>query len=234
MDASRVYLRVNRVAPALVLKALAVSVSDIHEAMGPRAREGLMSERMRPLIRGLRIAGPAVTAFCAPGDNLMMHRALYLAQAGDVLVVVSHDETGGAQWGDVAARYAKQKGLAGVIVQGCIRDTDALEEIRSPVWATSISPARPTKNGHGVVNAPVSCDGVIVYPGDMIVADGDGVVCVRRAEAEEVLEGAHARMAREQAVEKDIAAGAAPWDFTGASDSYRAMGITEIDAAWQP
>ena len=193
-----------------------------------------MSERMRPLIRGLRIAGPAVTAFCAPGDNLMMHRALYLALPGDVLVVVSHAENSGAQWGDVAARYAKRQGLAGVIVQGCIRDTDALEEIRSPVSATLISPLRPSKNGHGLVNAPVSCDGVIVYPGDLIVADGDGVVCVRRAEAEEVLALVHARMAREQAVEKDIAAGAAPWDFTGAAESYKAMGITEIDAAWKP
>lgn len=234
MEASRVYLQVERVAPALVQQALGASVSDIHEAMGPRAREGLMTERMRPLIRGLRIAGPAVTAFCAPGDNLMMHRALYLAQPGDVLVVVSHAENGGAQWGDVAARYARQKGLAGVVVQGCIRDTDALAEIRSPVWATSILPARPSKNGHGLVNAPVSCDGVIVYPGDLIVADGDGVVCVRRAEVEEVLAVAHARMAREQAAEEDIAAGAAPWDFTGAAASYQALGISEIDAAWQP
>ena len=233
MDSSRVYLRVNRVEAQICEKALGVSVSDIHEAMGPMARQGLMTSRMRPLNRGLRVAGPAVTAFCSPGDNLMMHRALYLAQRGDVLVVVSHAEDSGAQWGDIAARYAIHKGLAGIVVQGCIRDTDALEQLRSPVWATSISPARPAKTGHGLVNAPVSCDGVIVEPGDLIVADGDGVVCVPRREAGEVIERARQRVERETGFEKEIAAGAHPWHFAGAEAAYEAMDITEIDAAWK-
>jgi hypothetical protein len=113
---------------------------------------------MRALNRGLSIAGPAITAVCAPGDNLMMDRALYLAQRGDVLVVVTHAENSGAQWGDVAAHYAVAKGLAGVILQGCIRDTDTLERMRFPVWSTLLSPSRPAKSGHGWVNTPVSCD----------------------------------------------------------------------------
>jgi regulator of RNase E activity RraA len=151
MESSVVYLRVDRVASALCEAARNVSVSDVHEAMGVTpARRALMTPRMRPLNRGLRIAGPAITAYCGPGDNLMMHRALYLAERGDVLVVVCQSETSGAQWGDVAARYALQKGLAGVIVHGCIRDTDALEQLRFPVWATAISPIRPEKRAHGI------------------------------------------------------------------------------------
>ena len=111
----KVYLQVERVDAAVCAAAARVSVADLHEAMGPMAgRMAMMGREMRPLIPGLRVAGPAVTAFCSPGDNLMMHRALYLAQAGDVLVVQAAE--GGAQWGDLAARYAKVKGLAGVVV----------------------------------------------------------------------------------------------------------------------
>ncbi|HVL58545.1 MAG TPA: RraA family protein, partial [Burkholderiaceae bacterium] len=161
MDGSKVWLRVDRVDAQWCDRARALSVADVHEAMGAAAgRAGLMSPRMRPLVRGLRVAGPALTAFCAPGDNLMMHRALSLAQPGDVLVVVCAAEASGAQWGDVAARYAQRLGIAGVIVHGCIRDTDMLESMRFPVWATAISPIHPDKSGHGFVNAPVACDGV--------------------------------------------------------------------------
>ena len=120
---------------------------------------------VRPVSDGVRIAGPAVTAFCWPGDNLMMHRALYLAEAGDVLVVVC-DSGSGAQWGDLAATYAKQKGLAGVVVHGAVRDVDQLRRLGSAVWATAISPIHPDKQGHGSVNAPVVCDGVLVKPFD--------------------------------------------------------------------
>jgi 4-hydroxy-4-methyl-2-oxoglutarate aldolase len=232
MNSSKVYTRVKRVPAHLCEQAGDLSVSDIHEAMGTMARTGLMSPRMRPLNRGLRIAGPAITAFCASGDNLMMHRALYFAQAGDVLVVVCPAEASGAQWGDVAAQYALHKKLAGVIVQGCIRDTDMLEQLRFPVWSTLISSARPEKRGHGLVNAPVSCDGAIVTPGDLVVADGDGVVVVPRDEAAAVLAAARLRMEKEDGVASAIRGGAHPWEFTGSAASYGAMGIEEIDTCW--
>ena len=233
MKSSVVYLRVHRVAPEVCEAATGATVSDLHEAMAAaEARCGLMSARMRPLNRGIRIAGPAVTAFCAPGDNLMMHRALYLSQPGDVLVVVCAAETSGAQWGDIAARYALQKGLAGVVVHGCIRDTDALEEMRFPVWSTAISPARPEKRGHGMVNAPVSCDGVIVNPGDLIVADGDGVVCIPRDSAANAVALALQRAAKEETAADAIRSGGHPWEFAGIGLSYSALDIEEIDAPY--
>lgn len=230
---SRVWLRVDRVEAGVCEQARSLSVADIHEAMGqPAGRLGLMSHRMRPLVRGLRIAGPAITAFSAPGDNLMMHRALSLARAGDVLVVACAAETSGAQWGDLAAQYARHIGLAGVVVHGCIRDTDGLESLRFPVWSTAISPIHPDKCGHGTVNAPVTCDGVVVHPGDLVMADGDGVVVVPRRDAAAVIEAAAGRLAREDAAGAAIRDGRRPWEISGAAASYAGLEIEEIDAAW--
>lgn len=233
MSPSTVYLRVNRVSADLCAAARGLPVADLHDAMPvTSARTHLMSPRMRPLNRGLRIAGPAVTAFCAPGDNLMMHRALYLAQPGDVLVVACAAESSGAQWGDLAARHALAKGLAGVVVHGCIRDTDVLEQLRFPVWATAISAMRPAKAGHGAVNVPLVCDGVLVNPGDLIVADGDGVVCVPRDEAATIVAQAKARIADEQVLAERVAAGASLWELGHAGNSYGSLGVREIDAAF--
>lgn len=233
MNQSKVWLRVNRVEAKVCADAALTSVADLHEAMGVVAgRLGLMTPRMRPLVRGIRIAGPAVTAYVAPGDNLMMHRALSLARPGDVLVVVSPFENSGAQWGDVASRYAAAKGLAGVVVQGCIRDTDVLESMRFPVWSTLISPIHPEKSGNGQVNAPVCCDGVQVNPGDLVVADGDGVVVVPRRDAAAAVQRALARTKKEDEAALKIAAGATPWELSGAAASYAAMQISEVDAAF--
>ena len=236
MTRSTVYRRVNRVAAGLCERARATSVSDLHEAAYALGLDGrrrmLMSPRMRPQQKGARIAGPAVTARVAPGDNLMMHRALVLAQPGDVLVVVSDAPTSGAQWGDMAARWALRQGLAGIVVQGCVRDTDTVEALGFAVWATHVSPAHPGKAGHGSVNAPVVCDGVPVEPGDLVVADGDGVIVVPRRDAAAVVDGAEARMRREDALALQLAAGATVWELSGAAASYAKLGIDEIDAAF--
>jgi len=232
MSASKVYLKVNRVDAEVVAQAREVTVADIHESMGVRGRAQLMGARMRPLRDGQKIAGPAVTAFCWPGDNLMMHRALYLAKPGDVLVVVCQAELSGAQWGDLAARYAVKKGLAGVVVQGCVRDIDQVRELGIPVWSTHIYPIHPDKSGHGFVNAPVVCEGVEVCPGDLIVADGDAVICVPRGDAARVIVAAQAKMKREDEVAAQVAAGAAVWDLSGAAAVYAKLDIEEIDAAF--
>jgi len=232
MNESKVFLRVNRVDADIARMALDATVSDLHEAGSARNLARLMSSRMRPMQKGAKIAGPAVTAYCAAGDNLMMHRALYLAQPGDVLVVVCQSETSGAQWGDMAARYALRKGLAGIVVHGCVRDTDTVEALGSKVWATHVSSIHPDKRGHGSVNAPVVCDGVLVNPGDLIAADGDGVVCVSRHEAADVVKSAIARMQKEEELALAVQRGEAVWDLSGAAASYATLGIREIDAAF--
>jgi 4-hydroxy-4-methyl-2-oxoglutarate aldolase len=232
MSSSKVFKRVNRVAPGIVAQARDVTVADVHEAMGHQGRVQLMSQRMRPLALGQKIAGPAVTAFCWPGDNLMMHRALYLAQPGDVLVVVCQAELSGAQWGDLATRYAMKKGLAGVVVQGCARDVDQVRAFGFPVWSTHIHPIHPDKCGHGLVNTPVVCEGVNVCPGDLVLADGDGVIVVPRKDAERVVAAAQAKMRKEDEAAEKVRAGAAVWDLSGAAAIYAGMEIEEVDAAY--
>lgn len=187
---------------------------------------------MRPVNRGIRIAGPAVTASSAPADNLMMHRSLFLARKGDVLVVQTAGV--GAQWGDIAALYAKHNGLEGVVVDGYVRDSDALESMRFPAWSTLIGPSSPDKKGHGTANAPIVCDGVLVEPGDLVVADGDGVVVIPRAEAAEVVARAKQRMAREQELLAAIQSGEHPWNFIGAAGYYAKLDVEEIDGPWRP
>ena len=233
MAASKVYLKVERVDAATCERASQASVADLHEAMGsPACRLQTMSPAMRPLIDGLRVAGPAVTASCPPGDNLMMHRALYLAHRGDVLVVACPEA--GAQWGDVAAYYAHVKGLAGIVVDGFVRDVDELRAMRSPVWATKIGPSSPQKLGHGLVNAPVVCAGVRVEPGDLVVADGDGVIVLPKRAAAAIVARALERTSREAGQRAQIDAGAHPWHLHGAAASYGKMDIEEIDQPWKP
>lgn len=233
MNQSKVYLKVRRVDADTVARAQAVTVADVHESMGVAGRAALLGARMRPISEGqARIAGPAVTAYCWPGDNLMMHRALYLAEPGDVLVVVCQAELSGAQWGDLATRYALAKGLAGVVVQGCVRDVDQVRALGLPVWSTHIWPIHPDKSGHGFVNAPVVCEGVDIRPGDLMVADGDGVIRVPRDEAPAVVQAAIAKMRKEDEVAEKVSAGAPVWELSGASSIYAQMPIQEIDAAF--
>ena len=233
MSSSRVFLKVRRVDAETVALARGITVADIHESMDTQGRAALLGARMRPLREGQPlIAGPAVTAFCWPGDNLMMHRALYLAEPGDVLVVVCQAELSGAQWGDLATRYALQKGLAGVVVQGCVRDVDQVRALGLPVWSTHIWPMHPDKSGHGTVNAPVVCEGVEVRPGDLIVADGDAVVCVPRNDAARIVAAAQVKMRREEEVAEKVRLGGSVWELSGAAAIYAGMKVQEIDAAF--
>jgi 4-hydroxy-4-methyl-2-oxoglutarate aldolase len=226
------YRRVRRPDPALIARAARLAMSDLYEALPAAARDvALMGPRMRPLLPGLRIAGPAVTARCAPRDNLMMHKALLLAAPGDVLVV-DGGEPSGAQWGDLAAQYAARKGLAGVVVDGCIRDVDALIGIRSPVWSTAISPAHPDKRGAGAVNVPIDCAGVRVHPGDVICGDGDGILVIRASDLAAAVERAEQRGRHEDEITAAIAAGKSLFELHDLEAAFAASGVREIDGHW--
>lgn len=231
-SAPSVYLRVNRVAADLCAQAREVTVADLHESTGHLGFTGLMSSEMRRITPGAKIAGPAITALCQPGDNLMMHRALRLAQPGDVLVVTCLAETSAAQWGDVATTYAMQRGLAGVVVHGCVRDVDQVVGMGFAVWSTKVWPVHADKGKGGGVNIPMACAGVLVRPGDLVVADGDGVIAIPRAQAAAVVAAAHTKMRKESEFAAAIRSGVAVWDLSGAAQSYANLGILEVDAAF--
>lgn len=232
MNRPSVFLRVNRVAPDVCAQAKDVTVADLHESTAHLGFSGLMAPRMRRVTPGARVAGPAITALTQPGDNLMMHRALRLAQPGDVLVVTCLGETSAAQWGDVATTYALEVGLAGVVVQGCVRDVDNVLGMGMAVWATHISPVHADKGKGGGVNVPISCGDVLVRPGDLVVADGDGVLVLPRDEAAAVVSAAQAKMRKESEAAEAIRRGATVWDLSGAAAAYARLGVEEVDAAY--
>ena len=158
----------------------AANVGDSQERFG--VASGLL-----PVWKGARLAGPAFTVWTRPGDNLYVHEALDGAKPGDVIVINGHGDLTRAIIGDLIGIRAKTLGIAGFVIDGAVRDADALEECGMPVFARTVTPAGPYKHGPGRLQQPVAIAGVVVTPGDIIVADADGVVVVQRADAERVL-----------------------------------------------
>lgn len=231
---SVIYNKIPRPDPALLARVAQFSVADLHEGMGIVAgRMRLMGPAMKPIAAGQRLVGPAITAWNYPGDNLAIHAALNVAQAGDVLVFTNGGGAQGALWGDVACGFAVQKGVAGAVVHGAVRDTDAIRDLGFPVWATHVSVEHPEKRGPAAVNVPVVVDGVLVEPGDVIAADADGVLVIPQALLLATVEGAERRAALEVGVRARIAAGELPLDILGIRAVIEAAGIEQIDRTWR-
>ncbi len=231
---SVVYNRIPQSDPDLIRRASAFGVADLHEGMGAVAgRMCLMKPDMRPIQSGRDICGPAVTAWNFPGDNLAIHAALHVAQAGHVLVFTNGGGHQGSLWGDVACGFAKKKGVAGAVVHGAVRDTDAIRDMDFPVWATAISVEHPEKRGPAAVNVPVIVDGVLVEPGDIIRADADGVLVIPRSLLKSAVEGAEKRAALEVTIRQRIADGELPFDIFGFRTLLDELGIEQKDCTWE-
>jgi RraA family protein len=193
--------------PKKLIKALAAMVTaHLSDNMNRMVAGGAA---LRPMHRGGKLCGPAFTVKVAPGDNLMVHKAIDVAAAGDVIVVDAGGEVTHAIIGDIMTSHAEKRGVAGFVVHGAIRDAAEIGARRFPVYARGVTHRGPYKNGPGEINAPVALDGMVVHPGDIIVGDADGVVAVPLAQAEEILALAQAQLAKETAMLKAIAAGKA-------------------------
>jgi 4-hydroxy-4-methyl-2-oxoglutarate aldolase len=233
MPNSIVYRGVPTCNTSALAKLVQFGVADLHESQAPIARSSsLLTASMRPVTPGLRIAGQAVTVATVPGDNLMLYAALDLIAPGQVLVMSNGGVANGALFGDVSASFSQKLGVAGVVIDGPLRDTDSLRTMSFPAWSTCISPSHPEKRGPGAVNVPISCGGCVINPGDVIVADDDAVLVLRPAELATVLAAAAARQAREVEYRRRIAAGEHICDIVGMRETLATAQIEYHDGLW--
>ena len=198
-------------APPRVSKSL---VQGLGEQVTPHLSDSMnrlqgAASVIRPMHNGAKMAGIALTVRVAAGDNLMVHKAIDIAQPGDVIVVDAGGACEQAIIGDIMTTHARSKGVAGFVIDGAIRDAGELAERDFPVFARGATHRGPYKNGPGEINVTVSVGGMIVHPGDIIVGDADGVVAIQPADAETVLASARAIRVKEEAVLKAIANGTA-------------------------
>lgn len=202
----RILKRQRAVGLDLARRFLDVPVANVSDCM---ARMTAGGARLRPMHAGGRMAGPALTVKARPGDNLMVHKALMLAQAGDVIVVDAGGDLSNALIGEIMVGDAALKQLGGIVINGAIRDADEIRRMNFPVFAAGITHRGPYKDGPGEINVPIAIDGMVIAPGDLVIGDGDGLLCVPFDDAEALLRAAQEK----QDVEARMVAGIADGSY---------------------
>lgn len=227
---SIVFLRIRRPSPYFLQQIEELSLATVFEAYNETK---LMDPGIKSLASGYRICGPAITCRVEPGDNLALHKALLIAEKGDVLVVDGSGLLCVAVWGSVMSRAAQARGVAGVVVDGAVRDVAEIRSLAFPVWARGVFAKGPSKRKFGAVNCPVRLGGVWVEPGDLIVADDDGVGVINGANVENVLILGKVRKQKEAEFSQKIKAGETTIELMRLQSNLDQLSLAEIDTDYQ-
>jgi len=217
---------IKRPDPEVVRTLGELGVATVHEAQG---RTGLMKPYMRPIYPAARAAGTAVTISSQPGDNLMIHAAMEVCKRGDILVVTTTSESTDGMFGELLGVSCEAHGVVGLITDAGVRDTAELTAMDFPVWAKAVSAQGTVKSTAGSVNVPVVCAGKTVNPGDVVVADADGVVVVPREQAAAVAKAGRERIDKEAKTRERLRSGELGVDFYGLREKLKQLGVNYVD-----
>ncbi|SCM82050.1 Dimethylmenaquinone methyltransferase [uncultured Sporomusa sp.] len=220
----RIFLKINRPDRELLEGFSGIPVANIADEMN---RFSCVDARIKPF-NSRPLLGTAFTVKVRVADNLLLHKALELAQPGDVILVEAQGDMANAITGEIMMLTADKKGLAGVVVDGAVRDTKALQELNMPVYAAGVTPRGPYKDGPGEINVPVCIGGVVVNPGDIVVGDADGIVIINPADAAAIQARAKEKLVKEQAILQGIRDGL-PRDKSWVDKTLKALNCEIID-----
>lgn len=219
-----VITKIQRPSPEIVEAFKEHASATIHEASG---RKGYIASKIKPIANGVKVCGPAFTVQCPAGDNMMLHKALELAQPGDVIIAT----VGGAEeygyWGDMMAVSAVARKLGGLCIEGCIRDKADIVKLGFPVFSTGFCIRGTGKGQLGLINYPIVFGGQTIQPGDLIVGDDDGLVAVSREECEKILENTVKRVAAENKKVEILATGVSSVEYNKLGPLFEAAGLVQ-------